>query len=99
MLHWVSAAGNFIQTPIGGHLKGTILDFLRLAAEKPELAKDLVALAGKYDFQFSDEVSDEDLDGVSGGAVSNINNVHALCGAHALSQHFGGLERRWECQH
>jgi hypothetical protein len=50
-------------------MKGTILDFLKLAAEKPELAKEMVELAGKYDFQFSDEVSDEELDGVAGGAM------------------------------
>jgi hypothetical protein len=53
-------------------VQGTILDFLRLASEKPELTQDLLALAAKYDFQFSDEVSDDDLDAVSGGAVSKI---------------------------
>ena len=31
-------------------MKGTILDFLILAAEKPELAKELAALATKYGF-------------------------------------------------
>jgi hypothetical protein len=49
-------------------MKGTILDFLKLAAEKTELAQDLAALARKYDFEFTDEVSDEDLEGVAGGA-------------------------------
>ena len=49
-------------------MKGTILDFLNLAAEKPELAKELVELATKYDFEFtSDELSDADLDSVAGG--------------------------------
>ena len=48
-------------------MRGTILDFLKLANEKPELAKELVELATKYDFEFSDEVSDEDLEAVSGG--------------------------------
>ena len=47
-------------------MKGTIFDFLKLASEKPQLASELVALAGKYDFEFSDEVSDEELDGVAG---------------------------------
>ena len=50
-------------------MKGTILDFLKLTAEKPELAKELVELATKYDFEFSDEESDEQLDDVAGGAT------------------------------
>jgi hypothetical protein len=48
-------------------MKGTIIDFLKLATEKPELAQELVALATKHDFEFSDEVSDADLDAVAGG--------------------------------
>jgi len=48
-------------------MKGTILEFLKLAAEKPELAKELVELARRHDFVFSDEVSDRELDGVAGG--------------------------------
>ena len=48
-------------------MKGTILDFLKLANEKPELAQELVDLAAKHDFEFSDEVSDEDLEKVAGG--------------------------------
>ena len=51
-------------------MKGTILDFLKLATEKPELTNELVELATKYDFEFSDEVSDEDLDTVAGGGGS-----------------------------
>ena len=50
-------------------MKGTILDFLKLATEKPELTKELVELATKYDFEFSDEVSDEELECVAGGAA------------------------------
>ena len=51
-------------------MKGTILDFLKLATEKPELAKELVELATKYDFEFtSDELSDADLDSVAGGGA------------------------------
>ncbi len=53
------------------HMKGTILDFLKLAAEKPELAKELGDLATKHGFQFSDEVSDEELDAVAGGATTS----------------------------
>ena len=48
-------------------MKGTILDFLNLAAENPALTKDLVDLATKHDFVFSAELSDEELDAVSGG--------------------------------
>jgi len=48
-------------------MKGTILDFLKLAAAKPELAQELVALAAKHDFEFTDEVRDEELEGVAGG--------------------------------
>ena len=50
-------------------MKGTILDFLNLATEKEALAKELLELATKYDFEFSDEVSDADLDAVAGGLV------------------------------
>ena len=57
-------------------MKGTILDFLKLATEKPELAKDLLELANKHDFEFTvpDEVSDEELDGVSGGLSTRLIN-------------------------
>jgi hypothetical protein len=51
-------------------MKGTILDFLNLAAEKPELATELLELATKYDFEFSDEeLSEAELDSVAGGAM------------------------------
>ena len=48
-------------------MKGTILDFLKLAAEKPEVAKELAALAAKHGIELSDELSDEALDRVAGG--------------------------------
>jgi hypothetical protein len=51
-------------------MKGTILDFLKLATEKPELAEELVELAAKYGFEFSDEVSDDELEDVAGGGSS-----------------------------
>lgn len=49
-------------------MTGSIFDFLNLATDKPELAKELVELAAKYDFEFtSDELSHADLDSVAGG--------------------------------
>jgi hypothetical protein len=51
-------------------MKGTILDFLKLATEKPELAQELVDLAAKHDFEFSDEVRDTDLEEVAGGSTA-----------------------------
>lgn len=64
-------------------MKGTILDFLKLTTEKPELSNDLIQLAAKYDFKFSDEVTDSELDAVAGGIMKNkhdtaknsINNI------------------------
>ena len=56
-------------------MKGTILDFLKLANETPELAGALVQLAAKYDFEFSDEVSDEALQDVAGGFLERFPNV------------------------
>ena len=51
-------------------MKGTILDFLNLASEKEALAKELLELATKYDFEFSDEeLSESELDQVAGGAM------------------------------
>ena len=50
-------------------MKGTILDFVKLATENSELAGELVQLAAKHDFEFSDEVSDQELEGVAGGAA------------------------------
>jgi hypothetical protein len=49
-------------------MKGTIVDFLRLASEKPELAREFLELAARHDFEFSDELRDEELESVAGGA-------------------------------
>jgi len=49
-------------------MKGSILAVLKLASETPELAKELLDLAAKHDFEFSDEVSDEVLETVAGGS-------------------------------
>jgi hypothetical protein len=48
-------------------MKGTILDFLKLAGATPELAQQLAELAKRHDFEFTDEVSDEQLEAVAGG--------------------------------
>jgi hypothetical protein len=34
-------------------MKGTILEFLKLVSEKPELTKELMELAAKHDFEFT----------------------------------------------
>jgi len=49
-------------------MKGTIFDLLRLAAEKPEIAKELGELAARHGIELSDEVTDEELEMVAGGA-------------------------------
>jgi hypothetical protein len=60
-------------------MKGTILDFLNLAAEKPELATELLKLATKYDFEFSDEeLSEAELDQVAGGATDTEMSLELL---------------------
>jgi hypothetical protein len=53
-------------------MKGTILDFLKLAVEKPELAKELIELAARHEFEFADtgELGDDDLQAVAGGSDS-----------------------------
>ena len=51
-------------------MKGTILDFLKLASENPDLAEELIELATRHGFEFSDEVSDRELETVAGGAIA-----------------------------
>ena len=54
-------------------MKGTILDFLQLAEEKPGLAKELVELAARYGFEFTPyELSDAEAQAVTGGALGGI---------------------------
>lgn len=54
-------------------MKGTILDFLNLASEKEALARELLELATKYDFEFTDEeLSEAELDSVAGGAADEM---------------------------
>lgn len=60
-------------------MKGTILDFLNLASEKEALAKELLELATKYDFEFSDEeLSEAELDSVAGGATEGISDMMSM---------------------
>ena len=51
-------------------MRGTVAEFLDLVAEKRELAEELVELAARHDFEFigEDELSDADLETVSGGS-------------------------------
>ena len=48
-------------------MKGTIFDFLKLVGENEELARGLVQLAAEHGFEFSDELNEEELGGISGG--------------------------------
>jgi hypothetical protein len=48
-------------------MKGTFIDFLQLVVDNPELAEQLEQLAARFDFEFTDEVSDEELENVAGG--------------------------------
>jgi hypothetical protein len=50
-------------------MKGTIIDLIKLANQNPELTQAIIDLAAQYDFEFSDEVSDEALEGVAGGVA------------------------------
>ena len=53
-------------------MKGTIIDLIKLANQNPELTQAIVDLAASYDFEFSDEVSDEALEGVAGGMMAFV---------------------------
>lgn len=52
-------------------MKGTIVDFLNLAAENDALAREFVDLAARYGFEFSDELNEEELADVAGGVELN----------------------------
>lgn len=53
-------------------MQGGIQTFLKLVSETPELARDLRELARRYGFEFTDELSDDDLDAISGGATVKV---------------------------
>ena len=53
-------------------MKGTVIDFLKLTIEQPKLADELVELAAKYDFEFTEEeLSEAELDQVAGGTTTD----------------------------
>ena len=59
-------------------MKGTIVDLIKLANQNPELTQAIIDLAASYDFEFSDEVSDEALEGVAGGvAIFSLSTADA----------------------
>jgi hypothetical protein len=51
-------------------MKGTFVDFLQLVVDTPELAKGLEELAASFDFEFSGELSDAELENVAGGLTA-----------------------------
>lgn len=53
-------------------VKGSLIGFLQYAAEHPDLVRDLLQLARKYDFEImpDDELGDPALDSVAGGVSS-----------------------------
>jgi len=53
-------------------MKGTIIDFLNQISRNPALAKEFAELAAKHGFEFTDEVSDEELESVAGGAIGEV---------------------------
>lgn len=57
-------------------MKGTILDFMKLVAENPELARKLGELASEFDFEFTeDELTEADLEAVAGGALDTQDDM------------------------
>ena len=67
-------------------MQGTLLDFLKLAYEKPRLAQELAELAARHGFEFSDAMTDEALEGVAGGVTSAAGGAELK----ALLAPFGG---------
>jgi hypothetical protein len=49
-------------------MKGTFMDFVKFLNENEKLREDVVAVASKHGFEFSDEVSDAELEAVAGGS-------------------------------
>ncbi len=57
-------------------MKGTVLDFMKLVAENPELARKLGELASEFDFEFTDdELIETDLEAVAGGALDTQDDM------------------------
>ncbi len=77
-------------------MKGTILDFLKLATDNSDLAKGLIELAGQFDFQFTDdELTEEDLDSVAGGALTATQtSAEQLAGEQSLSTEFENANQK-----
>lgn len=51
-------------------MRGDIVDFLRLVEQNESLARDLAALAARYGFDFRTELSEEELEEISGGVTA-----------------------------
>lgn len=60
-------------------MKGTIVDFLEQMIENEALRRDVVAVASKHGFEFTDELDDAELEGVSGG-TSSLESVDQKTG-------------------
>ena len=57
-------------------MKGNILDFLKLVAENPDLARRVGELASEYGFEFSDdELTEGDLEAVTGGTLNTTSDL------------------------
>ena len=54
-------------------MKGTIIDFMHLLVQNPELARELEELAARFGFEFTDEVGDEELfDASKAAAIHDV---------------------------
>ena len=51
-------------------MKGSFIDFIEFLSENEDLRKDIIDVAAKHGFEFSDEVSDVDLEAVVGGVIA-----------------------------